>query len=354
MTALLDWILLQGGTKPPPSGEPWKTVTEAQLRHWTGNFCGPALSMIAPACPQDPVTQIRCATTSGKQAYGLQQGVCFSTHLLNYTEAQQDEILANYHGSHFPFNCTDDPTGWGYSGIFPPCPSGDPVLLNAALKKIWRAGKIPVCVILGYHDKNTDEAWAQFVKLLDDPLLVRIVLPGMEMNEAIPDRAEIAKTILRAARYLPWALIYVEWGPGHGAGDSPEPDWYGNGWRADEVFYDSAGEPYTHGYDWPGYQNIVQAAGLLINDANFNNAEKLYEETGNWLIRLQQHGYWGLRRTIDSILFETVAIPRFWDNRDLASCDAHNQLTLDECYYHDYTDRGITARLAGYCNYSGR
>lgn len=350
-------LLTSGGL----SDTPWRDVTDAQLRHWTGNFCGPALDRIAPSCPQDPVTRIHCQTSGGRPAHGLQAGVCFSTHLLNYPPTWWDEIIAAQ-GSHVLINISDDPNRWGYSGIYPPAPSDNRELLNAALKAIWFAGKIPVCVAIGYHDKDTDEAADQLIALLDDPYLVRLLILGMEMNDDA-SRPAMAARFLRWSAKMPHALIYDEYTPGHGAMDTPEADCYGDGWRADQIFYypvygedengkriivDIIGE--AHGYDWPGFQNIPNYAGRLVNDDHYDDDQKLMDETGDLLCRLKAGGFWGLRRSLDVILFETVAVPRFWENRSLASCDAHNRYVLDRAYHQDFTYGGVTNRLAGYCN----
>jgi hypothetical protein len=331
------------------SSTPWRDVTEAQLRAWRGDFFGIYLPELAlNACP-DTRNGIRCGLP------GVDKGCLFTQHTLNYTPEQRAAGRAAYKArgyTHWPINVTDTPGVYGYSNTYPPCPSDNRQILNDALREIWLDGLIPVCIAIGYHDEDTDDALQQFIDLLDDKMLVRIVWPGMEMNE--PDgltREQIAQRIERFSRMMPWALQYIQFGPGHSAGDTPEGEWWKNGWKeGDEFVVD--GEPKTMTYDWMGAQNVPNLIGFCLNDANFNDPTRMIDDCGAMLCRLQKHGFrWNLDRSFDVIAAELYAKKQTNDAPGEAAGVAHCDALLDVAYYQEYTNyAGYTGRLAGFVN----
>lgn len=336
-----------GGNGGGGGGEPWKTVAEQQLRAWRGDFFGIYLPELAlNACP-DTRNGIRCGLPA------VDQGCLFTQHTLNYTAEQFAAGRAAYKArgyTHWPVNVTDTPGQYGYSNTYPPCPSDNRQILNDTLKTIWRDGLIPVCIGIGYHDEDTDAALQRFIDLLDDPLLVRIIWPGMEVNDST-SRPDIAKRIARFDRMMPWALQYLQFTPGHSAGDTPESEWWRNGWKAgDEFMVD--GELKEMDYDWVGAQNVKNLVGFCLNDANFNNPDQMIDDCGAMLVRLQKGGFrWNLDRSFDVIASELYA----WQQTNFAPGEAagvdHANKLLDVAYYQEYTNyAGYKGTLAGFLN----
>jgi hypothetical protein len=333
----------------PVGPEPWKTVTDAQLRAWRGDFFGIYLpELVLDECP-DTRNGIKCGLP------GVERGCLFTQHYLNYTASQKAAIRSAYKArgyTHFPFNCTDTPGMYGYSGTYPPCPSDNREILNGALKELWWDGLIPCCIVIGYHDVDTDEALQQFLDLLDDPLLVRIVWPGMEMNQGA-SREQIAQRIQRFNRMMPWALQYIQFSPGHSAGDTPEAEWWKNGWNTGDTFlmendtYEKVME-----YDWPGAQNIENLIGFLLNDDHFHDPNAMIEDCGAMLVRLQKNGYrWNLGRSFDVIACELYALEHAHQGPGEDAGVTHCNKLLDVAYYQEYENyAGYKGTLAGFVN----
>src|SRR5258708_27579094 len=66
------------------------------LRNFRGDFGSVFIPSLAPRCPEDPVTHIRCEGEDGRPARGLIAGAIFTPAIRNYTKAQRRRIYDAY------------------------------------------------------------------------------------------------------------------------------------------------------------------------------------------------------------------------------------------------------------------
>lgn len=337
----LQYQQLSAGHVSRPAS--WKDVTQDQLRHWRGNFCGLYVPELAFPGTVDPRTGITSAANNGRTAHGLNAGLLFTTHYGNYPASMRQAILRAYTAAghvHFPINISDAPNQWGYSGCYPPVPSWDGPFLNRLLREIWEAGCIPCCVGIGLYDEEGLAAMQAMCDLLDDPRMVQIFIPGAEMNDGVDADTQEAR-VRNAALVFPWATRYVWFTPQHGAIRVPEPDsWM---WMRD------------HGITGQLFQtDSFTDPAVCLNDVDDQLAR-----LGGYFDRPDYGGYWGPIQ-MDLVLHETQAYPAFWDAKPTSAIDTYNRTVLAAAYDQVRTDirpgSGATAyqgRLIGYCNGGG-
>lgn len=222
--------------------------------------------------------------------------------------------------THFPIDLFTD-NGRSYHDLFPQGPKYD---LNTLLWELYNDGLIPVCFILEDHEHT--------VNVNVDPALVRIAVVKWEMND--PDGGDtdlINRDIMAVRHAFPHALLYVHFTSGHGAGGSPEADWWQWAVNAD---------------DGPHVQ------GNLYQNDPYQTPEDCINRVDDFLIRMGS-GYHGWP-IADVVLYETQTYTAFWDGKSEADCNAWNDRVLDACMVNAvvYVESGVTytGRLIGYCN----
>ena len=270
-----------------------------ELRRFAGDFGGIYIPDIAPQCPEDPVTHIRCDADNGGTPRGLLAGALFTPAYGLYTDAQRAKIRAAYKArryTHFPVSLFCGGGNW-YHGLYPPMPCGH---FNEQLTELWNDGLVPVCFVLPDGELSADLTGL-------DRSLCKVVVPMWEMNGPLADdTARINQAILFTRQSFPDALLYVHFTAQHAAGGSPEADWWI--WAAQ----DPAGP---------------RVQGILYQDDRWNDPAAVKDRVTDFLVRLGG-GYHGWPNPVDVVLFETDIYPKFWDGRTEAEGLAFNDQVL--------------------------
>lgn len=293
----------------PVTAPPWETVTTDQLRRWRGDFGGLVLPEIAPHCPEDPVTGIRCVGTNGRTARGVVQGMFFGAHYGNYTADQRRLIRAAYKArgyTHIPIGIdTTTGTDRDYNGIYPP----NRLAVSTQLRELWNDGLIPACFVLS-DDEHASDVPAK-AALLDDRDLCRIVVAKWEIND--PDHGDtdrINAEILAVRAAFPHALLYAHFTPEHSAGGSPEADW------------------------WRWFRDVAHGTGSLWQDDKWDDVSASIANAADMIYRLggdgnpAHGGYHGWPTGLDVVLFESQVYTQFWDGRSEAESLAYSRAVL--------------------------
>ena len=171
-----EWHALHD-PKPEPE---LPTFTDAQLRTFSGNFCGIQI----PGLPyKNPLFT---------PAYPIYDDVW----------RQVIREASRKRGTHFPISLF---AGDIYHGIYP---AWDGANINDCLRELLEDGLIPV----GFYHRD-DGMPAQGV----DPSLVPIVVPMWEMNGPLNNDTDRINAITKATRdAFPQSLLYVHFTAGHG------------------------------------------------------------------------------------------------------------------------------------------
>jgi len=264
------------------------TFTDAQLRKFSGQFCGIHL----------PISY---------------KEVLFTPAYPIYDEPTRKRIRDEYkkRGTHFPLSLF---AGDIYHGVYP---EWDGHNVNDCLRELLGDGLIPV----GFAHRD-DGMLAQGV----DQSLVPIVVPMWEMNGPLNnDTARINEVTLATKAAFPKALLYVHFTSGHAAGGHPESDWW-------------------------TWAKSIGVRGLLYQDGNWDDPQAMWDRCVDFLIRFGS-GYHGWPTDIDFVMYENCAYPAFWGGWTEAQCKALND-SLRAKAPAVYTEGGqtFTGDFAGFCN----
>jgi hypothetical protein len=282
------------------------SVSEDRLRDVRADF-GIYVPSMAPTCPEDPVTKIRCVGDNGATARGLAKGLVFTWSVYppeqrkQFLDAYTDGLLPNGHKrdyTHLPIGPFTPCTGRrSYHGIYPegPCTVG---AINALLHEMWDhqvdgRPRPVIPIVFTIADDDTDVHLPEGV----DKSLIRMVAGKWEHPTADCDLQKV-----RAA--FPHALLY--W---HTPVDKLSPD-------GDSCY------PQTEGRAW--YRHAREAyrlTGVLKQTTPWDrDVEKRVSE---------------LRATadlmgpdLDLILFETDIYVKFWDGLSEKDSLAYNDAIL--------------------------
>lgn len=274
-------------TKPPVPSLP--TFTNAQLRAFTGQFCGIRI----PGLPYREVLFT--------PAYPI-----YDAHWRGIIRSE-----AKKRGTHFPLSLFKGPI---YGDHYP---EWDGANVNECLRELLRDGLIPV----GFAHRD-DGYLCEGV----DPSLVPIIVPMWECNLPLNnDTARINAVIAATQQAFPQSLCYVHFSSGHAAGGSPESDW----WHAAKA------------------KGIV---GMLYQDGDWNDPPKMWDRCVDFLIRFGG-GYHGWPTGIDFVMFENCAYPAFHQGWSEAQCKALNDYLRSKApAVHVESGVSYVGDFAGFCN----
>jgi hypothetical protein len=279
-----------------------RAMSDGELRHFRGDFVV-SVPGVAPRCPEDPVTHIRCIGDDGVAARGLAAGMVFTAAIFNYPPEQRQQIYDAYtrglgvngqprQYTHFPVHIPCVPGKRGYHGIFPPHDCSG-TFVNGVLRELWNHDPpiVPVCFVMddGASSVTLPEGF--------DRSLCRIVVPQWEHPTA-----DCALAAARAA--FPDALLYWE-NPANldfPEGDACRP-------RAGDV-----GQWLQHA------RHAYGLTGLLLELDTPSDLAASKARTASMLKAWEG---------VDVVLFETDIYQKFWRGRSEADGVAYNDALLE-------------------------
>jgi hypothetical protein len=280
------------------SSQPNAPGTET-LRGFRGDFASVFIPDLAPKCPEDPVTHIRCEGDDGAPARGLAAGAIFTPAIRNYTKAQRQRIYDAYttglgvdgrprRYTHMPVNIFCQAGRW-YHGIYPPYDCSG-AALNDALREMYahQPPIIPVCFALNDNERD--------VRLPGDfdRSLCRIIVAHWEHASSDCEMATVR------AYFGPGPLLYWHNADNQNAG---RPD----------ACYPAAGQPPPSHAEW--YRHAREAYGLagvlLQTNQRASNPADVLPHVADFAARFGA-GLHGWPTGLDLILFETHAYSTFW------------------------------------------
>ncbi len=322
-----------------------KLVSEEKLRYFRGDFGGIYIPEIAPQCPQDPVTGIRC-----ENARGLANGAFFTAVYGNYTKEQREAIRRAYttgigvdgrprNYTHFPLNVNCDPTP-GYHGLFPAIPCDT---INELLHELWDHSPtiIPVCFLTGGLPFPPD------ISRLDKSLC-RIVVPMWEMDGPfVGNPIEESLAFVWARQQFPDALIYGHWTSYQSGPMDPGAGWWQ--WAAREGRF-----PLDSITGWPK-NGLTQAnfpnphlTGILMQTQTWDGMEGNIGRYREMLSRLGG-GLNGWPGGVDVVLFESDIYAKFWWAKSEAEGIRDNN-QIAQYMNTPLCDAGRCGKLSGFCS----
>lgn len=289
-------------TAVPPAPVDPTTIAEADLLSASGDFGGIRVPEIAPQCPEDPVTHVRCTSDRHAPARGLAAGTLFTPAYVTYTPAQRAAARAAYQRRGyrlFPISVYPYTARW-YHGIFPPADHSE---INARLQELWDDGLVPLCFVIP-DDGHTLQPTTPGL----DRRLCRRVVPMWEMDAPLNgDTSRINTAILNTVAAFPAAIVTVHFTAKRYAGGEPAADW----WR------------------WAVAHGV---RGIEYQDTG-DNATDVRARVADLVVRLGG-GYHGWPRTMPDgkpvvvDLFETDIYPKFWSGRAETESIAYNNRIL--------------------------
>ena len=284
------------------------TVSEASLRNFKGDFGGIQVPQIAPACPEDPTTHIRCQGDNGGIPHGLINGALFTPAYPNYTPAQRAAIRAAYSTgigvdgkprayTHFPISLFCNNARW-YHGLYPSydCSAAT---LNGLLHELWdnQPPIYPVCFVLNDGETSVNLP-AGF-----DTSLCRIVVPEWEMDGPLGgDTAKMNQAIVNTRNAFPNALLYVHFTSEIATAGTPGANWWSWASGSGADTWDSPALPNPH------------VVGLAYQSGTWNDVAATTTNLADVTSRLGGCLN-GWPCPIDIEMFETDIYTKFWDGR---------------------------------------
>lgn len=277
-----------------------QTLGTEGLRAFRGDFGSVFIPSLAPKCPEDPITHIRCTGDDGKTARGLAAGAIFTPAIRNYTKAQRRRIYDEYTTglgvdgrprgyTHTPVNLWC-PSGRWYHGIYPSYDCSG-AALNEVLREMYdhRPAIIPVCFALN-DDEHAVTLPSDF-----DRSLCRIIVAHWEHASSDCEMAAVR------AYFGPAPLLYWHNPDNQEAG---RPD----------ACYPAAGQPAPGHAEW--YRHARDAYGLtgllLQTNPRSSNPEEVLPHVADFAARFGA-GLHGWPTGLDLILFESHVYSTFWD-----------------------------------------